>query len=72
MKIFNFKVLLLTILVGITTFASAKSAKNLDHDSNMAINKFIAENKSADAFLVKAKAFLVFPSVKEAGMFIRC
>jgi len=70
MKIFNLKVLLLTILVGITTFASAKSAKNLDHDSNMAINKFIAENKSADAFLVKAKAFLVFPSVKEAGMFI--
>jgi len=70
MKIFNLKVLILAILVGITTFASAKSAKSLDHDSNMAINKFIAENKSADAFLVKAKAFLVFPSVKEAGMFI--
>jgi len=70
MKTLNFKVLLLAILVGITTFASAKSAKNLDHDSNMAINKFIAENKSADSFLVKAKAFLVFPSVKEAGMFI--
>jgi lipid-binding SYLF domain-containing protein len=50
--------------------ASAKTAKDLDHDANMAINKFLEENKSADAFLVKAKAFLVFPSVKEVGMFI--
>ena len=48
----------------------AKSAKTLEHDANMAINKFIAENKSADAFLVKAKAFLVFPDVKEAGFFV--
>ena len=70
MKTFNFKVLLITILLGITTLASAKSAKSLDHDANMAINKFIAENKSADAFLVKAKAFLVFPSIKEVGIFI--
>ncbi len=63
-------VLLLALLLGFTVFASAKSAKTLDHDANMAINKFIEENKSADAFLVKAKAFLVFPSVKEVGMFI--
>ena len=66
----QFKVVLLAILIGFTTFASAKSAKTLDHDSNMAINKFIKENTSADAFLVKSKAFLVFPSVKEAGFFV--
>lgn len=70
MKTTQFKVVLLALLLGFTTFSSAKSAKTLDHDANMAINKFLKENKSADAFLVKAKAFLVFPSVKEAGMFI--
>ena len=48
----------------------AKSASSLDRDANEAINKFIAENKGGDAFLVKAKAFLVFPDIKEAGMFI--
>jgi len=70
MKTTKFKVLLLAMLVGFSTFATAKSAKTLDHDANMAINKFIEENKSADAFLVKSKAFLVFPSVKEAGFFV--
>ncbi len=58
------------ILLSMTTVTMAKSAKELDHDANMAINKFIAKNKSADAFLVKAKAFLVFPEIKEAGFFV--
>ncbi|CAA6825225.1 MAG: Unknown protein [uncultured Sulfurovum sp.] len=58
------------ILGLITTSAMAKSAKTLDNEANLAINKFIEENKSADAFLVKSKAFLVFPSVKQAGFFI--
>jgi lipid-binding SYLF domain-containing protein len=70
MKILNFKIILVALLLSFTTMASAKTAKDLDHDANMAINKFLEENKSADAFLVKAKAFLVFPSVKEVGMFI--
>lgn len=70
MKTTQIKAIVLSLLIGFTTFASAKSAKTLDHDANMAINKFLKENKSADAFLVKAKAFLVFPSVKQAGMFI--
>ena len=58
------------MLLTITTLSMAKSSETLEHEANVAINKFIAENKSADAFLVKAKAFLVFPEVKEAGMFI--
>jgi len=66
----KFKVFLLTILIGFNTFAMAKSAKSLDHDANMAINKFIDEVKGGDPFLVKAKAFLVFPSIKEAGFFV--
>ena len=58
------------MILSFSSFTFAKTAKSLDHDANMAINEFIKENKSADAFLVKAKAFLVFPSVKEAGFFV--
>ncbi len=64
------KAWLLALLVGFSTFSMAESAKTLDHDANMAINQFIAEVKGGDAFLVKSKAFLVFPSVKEAGFFV--
>jgi len=70
MKTFKYKALLLALLVGFSTFSMAKSAKTLDHDANMAINQFIDEVKGGDPFLVKAKAFLVFPSVKEAGFFV--
>jgi len=70
MKTIKYKVILLAIFIGFSTFSMAKSAKNLDSDANIAINKFIDETKDGDAFLVKAKAFLVFPSVKEAGFFV--
>ena len=70
MKIIKLHIFLLALVISFTTMTMAKSAKTLDADANVAINKFIAENKSADAFLVKAKAFLVFPSIKEAGFFI--
>ena len=70
MKTMKYKALLLAMLVGLSTFSMADSAKEIDHDSNMAINKFIDEVKGGDAFLVKSKAFLVFPDIKEAGFFI--
>jgi len=70
MKNTNLLALFLVILIGFTSVCMAKSAKSLDNDANKAINQFIAENSGGDAFLVKAKAFLVFPNIKEAGMFI--
>jgi len=70
MKLNTFIKLIFVAMLSMTTLTMAKSAKTLDHEANMAINKFIAENKSADAFLVKAKAFLVFPEIKEAGFFV--
>lgn len=66
----KFTKLLMVLILTLSTFSIAKSAKELNYDANQAINKFIDKNKSADAFLVKAKAFLVFPEVKEVGMFI--
>jgi len=70
MKLFKLHSLITILIISISSFSIAKSAKTIDSEANAAINKFISENKSADAFLVKAKAFLVFPDVKEAGMFI--
>lgn len=70
MKKMNFKVLVLALLVGFSTLTMAKSAASIDRDANKAINQFIDEVKGGDPFLVKAKAFLVFPSVKEAGFFL--
>lgn len=71
MNTIKYKLLLLTLLIGFSTFSIAKSsAKSLDHDANMAINKFIDETPGGDPFLVNAKAFLVFPDVKEGGFFI--
>lgn len=70
MKIFNFKILVVSLFLGLSTFAMADSAKELNHDANMAINTFLDKTKGGDAFLVNAKAFLVFPKVKEAGFFV--
>ena len=70
MKNYKFLPLLVVMLLALTSNAIAKSATEIDKDANAAINMFIAENKGGDAFLVKAKAFLVFPDIKEAGMFI--
>jgi len=62
--------LLLTTLVLLSTLAIAATKAEIDNDANKAINTFIAENNGGDAFLVKSKAFLVFPDIKEAGFFI--
>jgi lipid-binding SYLF domain-containing protein len=70
MKKYHFFSLIVAIMVTFSTQAMAKSAKQIDRDANEAINTFIDENKGGDAFLVKAKAFLVFPDIKEAGFFV--
>jgi len=70
MKLMKLYSVLLAFLMILTTATMAKSEKALNADANKVINQFIDENKGADPFLVKAKAFLVFPSVKEAGFFV--
>lgn len=70
MKNYKFLPLLFVMLLALTSNTMAKSTDEIDKDANAAINQFIEENKGGDAFLVKAKAFLVFPDIKEAGMFI--
>jgi len=70
MKTFKLQGIVLALLISLTTFTMAKSAKTLDAEANTAINKFISKTKGGDAFLVKAKAFLVFPEIKEAGFFV--
>ncbi|MEY3089735.1 MAG: hypothetical protein RL113_51 [Pseudomonadota bacterium] len=71
MKTVKITALIISMLIGFSTLSMAKStAQELNHDANMAINSFIDQVKGGDPFLVKAKAFLVFPEVKEGGMMI--
>jgi len=70
MKKYQFFPLILALVISLSANTFAKSAKAIDKDANDAINTFIEENNGGDAFLVKAKAFLVFPDIKEAGFFV--
>jgi lipid-binding SYLF domain-containing protein len=70
MKKYQFFTLILASMIALSSMTMAKSAKELDKDANEAINTFIADNKGGDAFLVKAKAFLVFSDIKEAGFLL--
>lgn len=70
MKNNKLHVILFSMLLAFTTTAMAKTASKIDKEANEAINVFIEENKGGDAFLVKSKAFLVFPDIKEAGFFV--
>ena len=68
MKLFKF----LTLLLAITTasMATINSKAEIENDSNDALTTFYKEVKGSKQYLENAKAYLVFPDVKEAGMFI--
>jgi len=63
------KIIIAALLLS-TTLSLAQTKAEIDADANKAINTFIDDNKGGDAFLVKSKAFLIFPSIKEAGFFV--
>lgn len=63
--------LLLALLLAFSTLSMADdSAREIDADSNKALKKFYKELKGADKYLEKAKGYVVFPNVKEAGFFV--
>lgn len=71
MKMIKITALFVSMMITLSTLSLAKSsAEDLNHDANMAINSFIDQVNGGDPFLVKAKAFLVFPEVNEGGMMI--
>ena len=64
------KLLLLTILLTLGSSAMANSANDIENDADETLKLFYSEIKGSKAYLKKAKAYLVFPDIKEAGFFM--
>ncbi len=72
MKIFKFLPLLLVMLLAFSTasMATISSASEIERDSDDALKLFYKEVKGSKKYLDHAKAYLVFPDIKEAGFFV--
>lgn len=71
MKTFNYVSSLLLVLLALTSFTFAEdTAREIDSDANGALSVFYNEVNGAKAYLEKAKGYVVFSDVKEAGFFI--
>lgn len=68
MKIFKSIPILLAVFLALSTLSMAeKSAKEIDSDANETLLKFYKEVGGGKKFLEKAKGYVIFPDVKEAG-----
>jgi len=62
--------LLLIMLLALGSTAMAKSASEIENDADQTLKKFYSEVKGSEKYLANAKAYLVFPDIKEAGFFV--
>ena len=71
MKKLKFLPLLFVVLLAFTTqsMAAISSKSEIEKDANDALRTFYKEVKGSKKYLKHAKAYLVFPDVKEAGFF---
>jgi lipid-binding SYLF domain-containing protein len=70
MKILKFLSALLFMLFAFTNLAVAEdTAREIDSDTNGALSVFYNEVNGAKKYLEKAKGYVVFSNVKEAGFF---
>lgn len=70
MKTFKSFSLIMTMLLAFSTLTFADSAREIEADSNEALEEFYMEVSGAKKFLANVKGYLVFPEVKEAGFFL--
>ena len=71
MKTLKYISKLLLVLLALTNLTLAEdSAREIDSDANGALSVFYAEVNGAKNYLDKAKGYVVFPDVKEAGFFV--
>ncbi len=61
--------LLLFTLLTFSSVAMASSKSSIDNDANEALETFYKEVGGGKNYLNKVKAYLVFPDIKEVGMF---
>lgn len=70
MKILKYVTQLLLVLFALTNLTLAEdSAREIDSDANGALSVFYNEVNGGKAYLEKAKGYVVFSDVKEAGFF---
>ena len=70
MKTLHYSLKLFFILISMTAFMIAEdTAREINADSNEALATFYNDIHGGKAFLKKAKGYVVFPDVKEAGFF---
>lgn len=71
MKILKSLPLLLVMILVLSTssMATMNSANEINSDANDALKEFYSEVKGSKKYLNQAKAYLVFPDIKEAGFF---
>ena len=68
MKIFKNILKVLLLLVTMSAFSLAEdSAREINADANKALIEFFSEVSGTKQFLAKAKGYVVFPDIKEAG-----
>jgi len=67
----SFKILLASLFVVLfSTTLSAKTASEIDEETNLAIQQFNEEIEGAATFLESAKGILIFPKVVKAGLVV--
>jgi len=69
MKLFRLISIALVMIMAYATFSFADSAREIDSDASKALTKFYHEIPAGKKFLEKAKGYVIFPDVKEAGFF---
>jgi len=70
MKIFKYMIQLLLVLFTLSTIIHASdTASEINSDIKSALSTFYNEVPSGKKYLAKAKAYVVFPDVSEAGFF---
>lgn len=63
--------LLLALLLAFTTLSMAEdSKKEIDRDADKTLSKFYKEVSGSKRYLERAKGYVVFTDIKEAGFFI--
>ncbi len=58
------------MLLVYSSTAMAASASDIEKDADETLKIFYSEVKGSEAYLKKAKAYLIFPDIKEAGFFM--
>jgi len=69
MKMMKIIATLIIAAMAFTTLSLAESAREIDTDANEALQKFYHEVPGGEKFLAKAKAYVIFPDINEAGFF---